>query len=251
MLSKAKIKYIKSLQLKKNRLQEKLFIVEGAKSVLEFINSKFTTAIVYGTENFEQQNINILRKKSITFELAEEKELKQAGYLDSNNAAIALVKIPEVREIVVNQNEWVLALDTINDPGNLGTIIRIADWYGVGQIIVSENSVDAYNPKVVSASKGSLARVKIDSVDLSKILASYKGQIIGADMKGEDVHNFVPAKGGILLMGSESHGISPDLQNLLTNKITIPKVGEAESLNVGVATAIICDNLIGRNMPSS
>ena len=246
MLSKAKIKYIKSLQLKKNRLQEKLFIVEGTKSVLEFINSKFTTAIVYGTETFEQQNINILRKNNIGFELAEEKQLTQAGYLGSNNAAIALVKIPEVQEIIVKEDGWTIVLDTINDPGNLGTIIRIADWYGVGQIIVSEHSVDAYNPKVVNASKGSLARVQIDSTDLLTLLANYKGQIIGADMEGEDVHSFTASKGGILLMGSESHGISDELQKKLTDKITIPRVGEAESLNVGVATAIICDNLIGR-----
>lgn len=246
MLSKAKIKYIKSLQLKKNRVQEKLFLVEGAKSVLEFINSKFTTDVVYGTKTFEEQNINILRASKLSFELAEEKELNQAGYLSSNNAAIALVRIPAYTTTPIALNEWTIALDSINDPGNLGTIIRIADWYGIKRIIISENSVDAYNPKVVNASKGSLARVGLEYIDLPRLLNDYKGSVIGADMKGADVHSFQVPKGGVLLMGSESHGISDELQKLLSDKITIPRLGGAESLNVGVAAAIICDNLIRR-----
>jgi RNA methyltransferase, TrmH family len=246
MLSKAKIKYIKSLQLKKNRVQDRLFLVEGAKAVLEFINSKFTTDVVYGTETFEQQNINILRQNNITFEKALETEITQAGYLNSNNAAIALVNMLEQEVYPIAQDEWTLALDTINDPGNLGTIIRVADWYGIKRIIVSENSVDAYNPKVVNASKGSLSRVQIDYTNLEKFLSLFAGTIIGADMKGEDIHSFKTDNGGVLVMGSESHGISNELQNLLTSKITIPRIGGAESLNVGVATAIICDNLIGK-----
>lgn len=246
MLSKTKIKYIKSLQLKKNRIHEKLFLVEGAKTVLEFIISKFTTDVVYGTETFKQQNLNVLRQHEIVFELAEQAALKQAGYLSSNNAAIALVEIPAASIQPISQNEWTIALDTINDPGNLGTIIRIADWYGVNRILISEKSVDVYNPKVVNATKGSLTRVQVDYTDLPQLLRNYNGSIIGADMQGEDVHLFKAAKGGVLLMGSESHGISDELQKLITDKITIPRVGEAESLNVGVATAIICDNLIGR-----
>lgn len=251
MLSKAKIKYIKSLQLKKKRLQEKLFVVEGTKSVLEFINSKFTTAIVYGTKTFAEENINILRQQDIEFEIAEENELNQAGYLTSNNSAIALVNMPEPSPLLIEEEGWTIALDNINDPGNFGTIIRIADWYGIGRIAISANSVDVFNPKVVTASKGSLTRVQVEYVDLSKLLSNYKGSIIGADMNGKDIHSFEPSKGGVLLMGSESHGISNELQKILTDKITIPRIGSAESLNVGVATAIICDNLIGRVSDSS
>ncbi len=246
MLSKAKIKYIKSLQLKKKRLQEKLFLVEGEKSVLEFVNSKFTTAIVYGTKTFAEENINILRGLGVAFEIAEENELKQAGFLTSNNSAIALIKIPEPAKLPITETGWTIALDGINDPGNFGTIIRIADWYGIGRIAVSHNSVDVYNPKVVTASKGSLTRVQVEYIDLPKLLSNSDGTIVGADMEGEDVHSFEYSTGGVLVMGSESHGISNDLQNLLTSKITIPRIGGAESLNVGVATAIICDNLIGR-----
>ncbi len=248
MLSKAKIKYIKLLQLKKKRLQEKLFLVEGEKSVLEFINSKFTTAIVYGTKKFAEDNANIFRQNKVEFELAEASELSQAGFLASNNSAIALIKIPEPLPLQITVNEWTIVLDSINDPGNLGTIIRIADWYGIKQIAVSNNSVDVYNPKVVTASKGSISRVQVHYGDLANILANYKGTIVGASMQGQDVHSFKAAKAGVLVMGSESHGISPKLQKLLTNKITIPKIGGAESLNVGVATAIICDNLIGQQI---
>lgn len=246
MLSKAKIKYIKSLHGKKHREAENLFLVEGAKSVLEFIDGKITTDVVYGTELFWKQHEKFLLEAKIRFELATEQELKQAGTLSSNNAAIALMQIPKGTNEELSSNEWTIALDSINDPGNLGTIIRIADWYGIRRIIISDNSVDVYNPKVVNTSKGSLSRVMVEYGNLYKLLSTYKGLIIGADMEGADIHNFKPAAKGILLMGSESHGISADLQKLVTQKITIPRVGKAESLNVAVASAIICDNLIGR-----
>ncbi len=247
MLSKAKIKYIKSLHVKKHRVKEKLFFVEGAKSVIEFIESKFTTAIVYGTDLFWKQNEKLLREQKVVFEIATEKELIQAGTLNSNNAAIALVNMPVLKELVLAKTDWTLALDTINDPGNLGTIIRIADWYGIQQILISTNSADVYNPKVVNTTKGSLTRVHINYVDLPKTLSAYKGLIIGADMVGEDVHTFKPKEKGVIIMGGESHGISQEVQKLLTTKITIPRIGSAESLNVAVATAIICDNIVRVN----
>lgn len=246
MLSKAKIKYIKSLHGKKHREAKNLFLVEGAKSVLEFIDGKITTDVVYGTELFWKQNEKFLLEAKISFELASEQELTQAGTLSSNNAAIALMQIPKNKNAELSYNEWTIALDSINDPGNLGTIIRIADWYGIKRIIISDDSVDVYNPKVVNTSKGSLARVMVEYANLYKLLSTYKGLIIGADMEGIDIHKFSHSSKGVLLMGSESHGISSEVQTLLTQKITIPRVGRAESLNVAIASAIICDNLIGK-----
>jgi len=246
MLSKAKIKYIKSLHLKKNRVQDKLFIVEGAKTVLEFIKSEFAVQQLYGTELFWDQNEAFLVNSNVPFELATENELGQAGFLTSNNTVLALVYIPLNSVVHLPVNEWSIALDSINDPGNLGTIIRIADWYGIKHVVVSNNSVDAYNPKVVSASKGSLARVRVHYLELDNLLNEYQGVILGSGMEGEDIHTLKKIEGGVVLMGSESHGISSGLESLLTHKITIPKLGGAESLNVAVATAIICDNLIGR-----
>lgn len=227
-------------------MQEMLFLVEGAKSVLEFLKSDLHVSEVYGTETFWQQNEREITHSKVNFEFASETELRQAGTLSTNNAALALVEIPKPEIVRLKQDRWVIALDHINDPGNLGTIIRIADWYGIEQIVVSDNSVDAFNPKTVSASKGSLTRVKVHYADLHKTLVDYEGPILGADMQGKDVHNMNALEGGILLMGSESHGISEELGVLLTERITIPRVGGAESLNVAVATAIICDCLIGR-----
>lgn len=246
MLSKAKIKYIKSLHLKKNRMQDKLFLVEGSKSVLELLNSTIEVAEVFGTEGFWNENKNEIKRSGVSFELVGDNELDKAGTLTTNNAALALAKIPEPTSVKLSLDRWTLALDQINDPGNLGTIIRIADWYGIEQIIISENSVDAYNPKTVSASKGSLSRVQVHYADLHSTLSAYTGTILGADMEGTNVHVLEAPKGGVLVMGSESHGISGELDSLLTQRITIPRLGGAESLNVAVATAIICDCLLGR-----
>ncbi len=246
MLSKAKIKYIKSLHVKKHRITEQSFIAEGVKSVLEFIDSKFTTDVVYGTELFWKQHKKILSAKNIPFELASEFELTQAGTLKSNNGAIAVVKLPHYETTKLEEGNWTIMLDGVNDPGNLGTIIRIADWYGINRVIISENSVDMYNPKVVNTTKGSLARVRVEYGNLPELLASFNGAIIGAEMKGEDIHTFNSTVGGVLVMGSESHGISDGLSRFITNYVTIPRIGGAESLNVAVATAIFCDNLIGR-----
>ncbi|MCF6351912.1 MAG: RNA methyltransferase [Cyclobacteriaceae bacterium] len=247
MLSKAKIKYIKSLHVKKHRIAEQRFIAEGTKSVCEFIDSKFTTDVVYGTDLFWKQHKKIVSAKNIPFELASEFELIQAGTLKSNNGAIAVIKLPNYETVKLEEGSWIIMLDGINDPGNLGAIIRIADWYGINRVIISENSVDMYNPKVVNTTKGSLARVRVEYGNLPRLLTSFNGVIIGAEMKGEDIHTFNSTVGGVLIMGSESHGISTELRKFIATHVTIPRIGGAESLNVAVATAIICDNIVRLN----
>lgn len=241
MLSKAKIKYINSLQLKKHRDGEGCFIVEGEKSVIEFIRSDFQVIELFATESFLTKyapKLSNLKTVAVT-----PAELTKAGLYSSNNAALALVKIPSKSPWRSRPDEYTIALDSINDPGNLGTIIRLADWYGIKDILVSEGSVDQYNPKVVNSTKGSLSRVRVHTVDLASTLEGAKGSIFAADLTGENVHTVNFSKGGVLLMGSESHGISRNLQKLPLKKITIPSHGEAESLNVAIATAIICDNI--------
>nr|WP_260412474.1 RNA methyltransferase [Flammeovirga kamogawensis] len=139
-----------------------------------------------------------------------------------------------------------LALDDVRDPGNLGTILRIADWYGISDIFLSKNCTDAFAPKVIASTMGAFTRIKCHVVDLPEILSNYKKngvQLIGADMDGEDIHNFTPENKSIMVMGSESHGISQEIHSILSAKITIPRYGDSESLNVAVATAIICDNI--------
>jgi TrmH family RNA methyltransferase len=243
MLSKAKIKYIKSLQLKKHRDQEGLFTVEGEKSVMEFLHSELTVVAVYGTEEFIAKHLAFLEQRYVEFESIDEDQLISLGSYKSNGGAIAIIKKPTYQDWPSLDTQFTIALDTINDPGNLGTIIRIADWYGINHILVSENSVDVFNPKVVNSSKGSFTRVQVRQVDLINHLKEFKGPIYAAMLEGADVHKFTFASRGILLMGSESHGISKELLALKPEPVTIPKSGLAESLNVAVATAIICDNI--------
>jgi TrmH family RNA methyltransferase len=242
-LSKSKAKYIKSLQVKKSRTEEGKFIVEGSKSVLEFLASDFIVEEVVGTEEFYTKISNKLLPDLVY--TCNAKTLSSLGTFKTNNTALAVVKSKEPGTLSFDKKELILALDNFNDPGNLGTIIRVADWYGINKLLLNLNSVDIYNPKVVSASKGSLTRVNIYYVDLATTLKNYKDQIIAADMEGEALSGIEPVTSGILLMGSESHGIGDELSSYVTKRITIPRKGGAESLNVAVATGIICDHFFG------
>ena len=241
-LSKTKAKYIKSLQLKKNRDKEKNFFVEGEKSVLEFINSDFEVILLAGTAEFYDQND--LPAKSFEKFLAKKEELSSIGTLKTNNAAVAVFAKRNLPDLSPGSDGVILALDGINDPGNLGTIIRTADWFGINRVILNDDSVDPYNPKVISASKGSLSRVEVFNQSLSSFLDQYGGEVLAADMTGTPLQEIEPITSGVIIMGNESHGISKQVAGYVTRKITIPPLGEAESLNVGVATGIICYSLI-------
>jgi RNA methyltransferase, TrmH family len=146
-----------------------------------------------------------------------------------------------------DENEFVLVLDDIRDPGNLGTILRIADWYGIKKVICSENTVDFYNPKVISASMGSFTRIKIYYSEISKYIENIDKkvniEIIGTFLNSENVHRFDFPTSGYIVLGNESNGISTEVEKYITKKITIPRFGHAESLNVGIATAVVLDNL--------
>lgn len=233
---------IKKLQDKKERQALGLFLVEGETTFLEFYTSAFELVAVFAVDQFIQNYQKEFSTKGIYCEAVGSADLKKLGTLSSNNGVVGIFKIKEVSPLVIDQ-EIVLALSDVNDPGNLGTLIRIADWYGISKIIASKNTVDVYNPKVVSATKGSLARVSVYYEDLGKF---FKGNseiaVIGADLQGTDVHTFKFPERGILLLGSESHGIADILDGYVTEKVTIPRYGRAESLNVGVAGAVILDN---------
>ena len=239
--TKNQAKLIKSLHDKKHRNELGLFLVEGGKNVLELFNSDWSIDYLLCTAEFFDKNRNLIKNKNVGYDVVEQIEIEKAGTLESNNSALAIVKQKE-NKLEVDKNEIVIALDEIKDPGNLGTIIRIADWYGIKKIIVSENTVDFYNPKVISATKGSFLRVNIFYTNLIETLPKIGLPIFGAFMTGESVHLFNFPKSGILLMGNESNGISKDLEKIITKKITIPSFGKAESLNVAIATAVIMDN---------
>ncbi|MPR36336.1 TrmH family RNA methyltransferase [Salmonirosea aquatica] len=244
MLSKNQIKYINSLKIKKYRQQHGAFVVEGAKSVLELLASDYTVEFVVATDDFLQNYGSIPSRPTVDWILATPADMDRLGTFQSNDACLAVAKTKENAFLCADPGKYALMLDDIRDPGNLGTILRIADWYGIPKIICSENTTDFYNPKVIAASKGSFTRVRAHYTSLPDFIEGYLTQhaLIGAFLDGESLYDFsFPQAGGYLVMGNESQGIGPEVGTRITHRITIPRFGEAESLNVGIATAVICD----------
>ncbi|CAL65371.1 TrmH family RNA methyltransferase [Christiangramia forsetii] len=234
MLSKSQIKLIKSLSQKKFRNKHKLFVVEGLKGVREFLNSDFELVSLYVVDGeFEehQQFLNII----------DQKELKKISFLKTPQKALAVFKIPVKRDLKIG--DLTVVLDGVRDPGNLGTIIRLCDWFGIENLICSLDTVDCYNPKVVQASMGSLTRVEIFYSDLVNVLGAHKNiPVFGTMLNGENIYSKKKPDKALIVMGNEANGISEEIQALISNKITIPQFGEiqeTESLNVATATSII------------
>lgn len=246
MITRRTLKLIKSLQLKKYRKKYGLFLVEGSKVVTELLGSEYNVQTLIGTPVFMETAEDYLRSRKIPEIITtDEKSLSKAGHLQTNNSALAIVEIPEPPTLPAQPEGYVLALDDVKDPGNLGTILRIADWYGIQHIICSPETTDVYSPKVISASMGSFLRVSVVYQVLGTFLEHSKMDVYAAYVEeGHSVHHADFGKAGILLMGSESHGISPKLESYVTHKINIPSFGRAESLNVSVSTGIICDNIL-------
>lgn len=241
-MNKNTIKFIKSLHLKKFRKEEGMFLVEGEKSIIELLNSDFEIVNIYTTRDIFEKYREDFRKFDAITDIVEEEDLTKASTLEFNDTGIAIVREKENKEFEIG-NEVVVMLDEIRDPGNLGTIIRTSDWYGVNKIICSETTAEFYNPKVIAASMGSFTRVNIFYTDLKEYLEKNKNvKVLGALLDGSDAHTFSYPDSGILLMGNESNGIHPDLMHYITDKITIPRYGKAESLNVSMATGILLDN---------
>lgn len=243
MLSKAVIKYINSLQIKKYRSIHQAFLVEGAKSVRELLQSDFAIQRLFITEEFYTANTGLL-SKGLAYEILPEQELVKAGTFASNNAALAIASMKKPAAFDAGQQPFTIALDDIRDPGNLGTIIRLADWYGIGHLVCSQSCADFYNPKVIAATMGSFTRVEASYVDLPVFLSQHKAQmpIYGAALSGENIHRLQLQPQGILVMGNEAKGLSPEVSRQVSQLIRIPGFGHAESLNVATATAIITDN---------
>ena len=231
-LSKNHYKLITSLQQKKYRQKHKLFIVEGMKVVEEFLDSSYELEMLFSTEN----RFSYLD----TFTEVSEQELKKISSLKTPNKVLALFKIPENKQ--VESSELIVVLDGINNPGNLGTIIRLCDWFGVDQLICSNETVDCYNTKVVQASMGSLTRIAIFYTDLQEYLSRISLPKFIADMEGETIYNRQLEPPAVLIMGNESKGVSNSIKEIVDTKISIPRFGklkQTESLNVATATAIM------------
>jgi TrmH family RNA methyltransferase len=246
MLSKSQISLLKSLQHKKDRIEHGLFLVEGSKSVIEFINSPYQVEAIYHTASFASKMLNLSQK--INLYNISVTEIEKISSLKTPQQVIALVKIPAWPPLnnTKLKQKFSLVLDGIQDPGNMGTIIRTADWFGIDHIICSDDTVDAYNPKVVQASMGSLSRINVHYADLEKVLPQINLPLFGAMLNGESIYNTNFGNEGLIAMGNEGNGLRPQIEKLITRAVTIPRKGKAESLNVAIATALFCAE-INRN----
>lgn len=234
MLSKNQIKLITSLQQKKYRKQHQLFFAEGVKVIEELLRSKYELQTLYVTEPLD---FKVSTDKIYTISPA---ELKKISALTTPNNCLAVFKTPT--EHFSLKEGLIVALDDVRDPGNLGTIIRLCDWFGVEQLVCSSETVDIYNPKVVQATMGSIGRVAVLYTDLVSFLKTTSLPVFGTFMDGENIYKKDLPSNAILIMGNEANGISDEVAQCMTSKLTIPRFGqlqETESLNVATATAII------------
>ncbi|KUM17985.1 TrmH family RNA methyltransferase [Flavobacterium psychrophilum] len=234
MVTRNQIKLITSLVQKKYRKQYQLFFAEGAKVIQELLQSNFELEHLYCTKPMFS-DVSELKKTIIS-----DSDLKKIMALTTANDCLAVFKIPQEKQI--ENSGLIVALDDIRDPGNLGTIIRLCDWFGIAQIVCSEQTVDVYNPKVVQATMGSITRVNITYLDLETYLAEAKTAVFGTFMDGKDIYKTELPPSGIIVLGNEANGISKIIEEKVTQKITIPRFGDlqrTESLNVATATAIV------------
>ena len=243
MISKSKIKLINSLSQKKFRDETGLFVAEGTKLVTDLV-SAFQCSMLIATADWLREHRQFSATETIE---ATDEELKKISNQKSPQGVLAVFEKPDYNwsEQELSQ-KLSLALDDVQDPGNLGTIIRIADWFGISDIFCSEHSADTFNPKTVQASMGALARVRVHVVDLRVFLKTcqLKIPVYGTFMNGENIYSKTLTQNGVIVMGNEGNGISPEIERLVSERLLIPNypAGQAtsESLNVGVATALVC-----------
>ena len=237
MVSKSELKYIQSLSDKKVRLETGCFIAEGVKLVGEMIAAGYPIRAIYALDSWDAPDTSIEVNRVEAF------ELEKMSLLQTPNQVVAVAKMPSKTDAINLTGKLTIVLDGIQDPGNLGTIIRIADWFGVQQIVASEDTVDVYNTKVIQATMGSFMRVSVAYKNIADWLPTLQLPVYGALLEGENIFTTTLPKQGILVIGSEAKGIRENCIDFITHPVTIPKIGGAESLNAGVATGIIVAQL--------
>jgi TrmH family RNA methyltransferase len=243
MLAKSKLKYIQTLGQKKFRQLERCFIAEGPKTVADLLNTRREYINeIFAVPQWIKENRRLILPTPCT-EISEQ-ELEKISQLSTPNQVLAVIKQFEESRFLPVKGKITLALDAIRDPGNLGTIIRIADWFGLEQVVCSHDSADVYNPKTVQATMGSIARVYVHYTNLDEWLAAQNDiRIYAAMLEGQDITGMKKLHEGIILIGNESTGIRPALLQKANVMVTIPKKGNAESLNAAVATGIILSHV--------
>jgi len=238
MLNKKVLKDIQSLSLKKHRQERRLFVAEGPKIAGELIHLLPHHVVgIYATQDWAQKN------EGIAAQIITTSELDRMSQLQTPNEVVVVLRQLPAKEPLIAKG-WCLYLDGIQDPGNMGTIIRLADWFGIKDIVCGKGCADLYNPKVVQATMGGIARVGVWYDDESTWLQKQTIPMFAASLQGTSIYDFNKRDTGILVTGNESKGISDDVMQWVTQRITIPKVGEAESLNAAVATGIILSHVL-------
>ena len=237
MVVKSQLKYIKSLQQKKYRIEHNRFVAEGFKTVTELLQAGWKTELLLTTDKSVAEGLGSVAQ------VISQRHMSQISSFKKASKVLGVFEIPNARE--VDFSDWIVVLDKVRDPGNLGTIIRLCDWFGVSHLVCSTDTVDAFNPKVLQATMGSIARVNLYYTDLSAFLESAALPVYGAFMEGNSVYKATLPEAGILVMGNEANGISPEVNKLIQERISIPQFGtsSAESLNVATATAILLNEI--------
>ncbi len=249
-LTKAELSRLRDLRDKKHRETAGLFVIEGDKVVGELLAAKYPLLEIYATaawievERDLRTRLEPVRRPGSTITLVTPDEMARASHFPTPSTVLAVGKINRVPlPAGVLDRGLTLALDGIQDPGNVGTLLRIADWFGLDRVLLSPDSADLFAQKVINASMGSFARVTVHTAPLAAALTGVKAPVLGCDLSGDDVHTLKPVRDAVLVIGSEGRGLSPAVQKLVTQRVTIPRYGHAESLNAAVAAAIVCDNL--------
>lgn len=247
MLTNNKIKLIKSLDRKKSRTESGCFVVEGEKMVRELLQSRFETIEVFAVQSYIDE-LPAALKRNAEFTAVGEHDLERISFLKTPNKAVALAKLPDNEQIATpDLNGLNIALDNIQDPGNLGTIVRTAAWFGIKNVFCSSDTVDVYNPKVVQSTMGAIFKVNVVYCDLAELAATARKtnvQLFGTRLDGENLYATNLPKNAIVVMGNESKGLSAEISALMDSNLKIPSyappTADMESLNVSVATAIVC-----------
>jgi TrmH family RNA methyltransferase len=251
MISKAQVKFIRLLHQKKYRSSHLLFIAEGSKIAVDIIDSRLKVHKIYATAAWLIENKDILENHpDIEANEVSADEMEKISALDTPQDVLLVIGIPESNTISIDDKaKIILVADSIRDPGNLGTIVRICDWYGIKQLFCSEDCAEIYNPKTVRATMGSIGRVEVFYTDIKEMIHAQKGRKrYAATLNGNiNVHKLNNGEPVLLIIGNEAHGVSEEIISLCDDTIMIPRIGKAESLNASIATAVLVDNLVRIN----
>jgi RNA methyltransferase, TrmH family len=247
-LTKAELARLRDLRDKKHREAAGLFVIEGAKVVGELLAAGFPFEEIYATAEWVERGQPRPRGAAGSPQLqihdVTPDEMARASHFPTPAAVLAVGKITRVPLAAGALDRGLtLALDGIQDPGNVGTLLRVADWFALDRVLLSPDCADLFSQKVINASMGSFARVTVHTAPLAAALAGVQAPVLGCDLSGDDVHSLAPRRDAVIVIGSEGRGLSPAVQALVTQRVTIPRFGAAESLNAAVAAAIVCDNL--------